>query len=563
MDRGRGDHLTLLSLRLDAWGREGALERAGEGDLHHADERVEVRRHGIVEWFVNGPRGLEHGFTVEKRPTGGGALVFELATEAARARLSGDAVLLDTTAGRKLRYGKLAAWDAKGRELDARFEAPAPNRVQLVIADAGAVYPLTIDPLLIAPDAQLEANQSDTVFGEDVSSAGDVNGDGYADVIVGASGYDAGQLDEGAAFIFLGSATGIADGDPSSAHAQLESDQIAAVFGRGVASAGDVNGDGYADVIVGASYYDAGQTNEGAAFVFLGSASGIGDRTAANAHARLESDQPESLFGRRVSPAGDVNGDGYADVIVGASHYDAGATDEGVALVFLGSASGIGNVHAADAHAQLESDQQGALFGGDVASAGDVNGDGHADLIVGAAHYDNGQTEGAAFVFRGSASGIGDRNPSNADAQLESNQETGLLGYSVASAGDVNGDGYADVIVGTAGSPAGVAFVFLGSASGIGDGNPATAHAKLEGDQNFALLGQCVAAAGEVNGDDYGDVILGAYGYDGGQTDEGAAFVFLGSASGLGDQVHRTPTRGSRRTTRARTSARACRQQAM
>ena len=80
-----------------------------------------------------------------------------------------------------------------------------------------------------------------------------MNGDGYADVIVGAPRYDAGQTDEGAAFVFLGSASGIASGNPATPHAQLESNQAGACFGVSVAGAGDVNGDGYADVIVGAA----------------------------------------------------------------------------------------------------------------------------------------------------------------------------------------------------------------------------------------------------------------------------------------------------------------------
>jgi hypothetical protein len=103
-----------------------------------------------------------------------------------------------------------------------------------------------------------------------VAGAGDVNGDGYADVIVGARFYDAGQNDEGAAFVFLGSASGIASGNPSTANAQLESDQLSAELGVSVAGPGDVDGDGFADVIVGSSLYDAGELDEGAAFVFYG-----------------------------------------------------------------------------------------------------------------------------------------------------------------------------------------------------------------------------------------------------------------------------------------------------
>jgi len=104
-----------------------------------------------------------------------------------------------------------------------------------------------------------------------------VNGDGYADVIVGAYLYDAGLNNQGAAFVFLGSASGIADGNPPwTAAARLKSDQVNAILGISVSGAGDVNGDGYADVIVGARHYDAGQNNEGAAFVFLGNGDGDG-----------------------------------------------------------------------------------------------------------------------------------------------------------------------------------------------------------------------------------------------------------------------------------------------
>jgi hypothetical protein len=106
-------------------------------------------------------------------------------------------------------------------------------------------------------------------MGNAVAGAGDVNGDGYADVIVGARLYDAGETDEGAAFVFPGRAEGIADGNPATAAAQLESDQAGANMGNAVAGAGDVNGDGCADVIVGARNYGSG-----IALVFLGNGEG-------------------------------------------------------------------------------------------------------------------------------------------------------------------------------------------------------------------------------------------------------------------------------------------------
>src|SRR5690606_32186420 len=119
----------------------------------------------------------------------------------------------------------------------------------------------------------------------------------------------------------------------------------------------------------------------------------------------------------------------------------------------------------------------------------------------------------AAFVFHGSATGVASGNPSTAKARLESNESNGQLGGSVASAGDVNGDGYADVIVGAdhygSGDP-GAAFVFHGSATGVASGNPATANARIDSLQSNANLGDSVASAGDVNGDGYADVIVGA-----------------------------------------------------
>jgi hypothetical protein len=541
-DRTAAGSPELLSLGLAGIGRGESLVPVEPGAVSSEGARVEIRRPGLVEWYANSPEGLEQGFAVVERPEGEGALVLELGVRGAQASLRGERVIFDTGPGRRLSYAKLVAVDAEGRALAARIAVPEASRVRLVVEDGGAVYPLEIDPLLTrTADAQLESDQASAYLGTSVAGAGDVNGDGYADVIVGASSYDAGEFNEGAAFVFLGSASGIADGDPVSAHAQLESDQAEAYLGRSVAGAGDVNGDGYSDVIVGAQSYDAGETNEGAAFVFLGSASGIADGDPGTADAQLESDQASAYLGTSVAGAGDVNGDGYADVIVGAHYYDAGQTDEGAAFVFLGSASGIADGDPVSAHAQLESDQASAYLGTSVGGAGHVNGDGYADVIVGARSYDAGETdEGAAFVFLGSASGIADGDPVSAHAQLESDQAEAYLGTSVGGAGDVDGDGYADVIVGAhyydAGqTDEGAAFVFLGSASGIADGDPATAAAVLDQNQAGSQMGKSVAGAGDLNGDGYADVIVGAPRYDSGETYEGAAFVFLGSASGVSD----------------------------
>ena len=260
-----------------------------------------------------------------------------------------------------------------------------------------------------------------------------VNGDGYADVIVGANFYDNGEASEGVAFIYYGSSSGINTASPI----MIESNQAYSEFGNAVAGAGDVNGDGYADVIVGALLYDNGETNEGVAHVYYGSPSGI----HLGIFTRIESNQIIANFGYSVASAGDVNGDGFADVIVGAYLYDNGESNEGAAFIFHGSSGGINTTPSS----LIESNQVSAFYGSSVASAGDVNGDGYADVIVGAYRYDNGQTdEGVSFVYHGSASGL----VTTAAALLECNQVSSYFGLTVASAGDVNGDGFSDVIIG-------------------------------------------------------------------------------------------------------------------
>jgi len=370
-----------------------------------------------------------------------------------------------------------------------------------------------------AADWMVESDQDSAQIGWSVGTAGDVNGDGYADAIVGVYGYDNGQTDEGEAYVYHGSAAGLS----SSIDWRAEGNQAYANFGYAVGTAGDVNGDGYADIVIGAPYYDNGEASEGMAFVYHGSPAGLSPTPGWTD----EGDQLDAVLGCAAGTAGDVNGDGFIDIVVGAPHYDNGETDEGIAFVYYGAPTGPGLTPDWSA----EGNQAGAYMGFSAGTAGDVNGDGYADVIIGELLYDNGQTdEGRTLVYHGSAVGL---SPSPSWT-AEGNVADGWFGYAVGTAGDVNGDGYSDVIVGASRYQngqvdEGAAFVYMGSESGL-DLAPSWTG---EGNQQGAMFGIALGTAGDVDGDGYSDIVVGAYQYDNGEIDEGRAYLYAGSPEGL------------------------------
>jgi len=430
-------------------------------------------------------------------------------------------------------YGYNAVWDLYDE-----------GKTYLILGDATTSWGMDFD--LANADASFIGESTSDCSGWSVSGAGDVNGDGYDDFLIGAPYYDViGQSDEGKTYLILGrqAADWGNDVNLANADASFIGENDSDWSGWSVAGAGDVNGDGYDDFLIGAPQHDAIEpSDEGKTYLILGrqAADWGNDVNLANAYASFTGENAGDWSGTSVAGAGDVNSDGYGDFLIGAPGNSEGGNSAGQTYLILGKASGWAKDSSlSGADASFIGENAYDASGRSVAGAGDVNGDGYNDFLIGAPEdSDYGDTVGQAYLILGNAtiSSWGkDFNVAGAHASFIGEDLYNEAGHQVAGAGDVNGDGYDDFLIGSpyhsnGGNFAGKTYLILGKGSGWGmHFNLSAADASFIGENAWDRSSWPVAGAGDVNGDGVDDFLIGSMFNGEGGTNAGQTYLILGT----------------------------------
>ena len=357
-------------------------------------------------------------------------------------------------------------------------------------------------------------------------AAGDLDGDDAADLVVASWKRDLGAAsDAGAVSVLYGPVTGhrVPDAAVVSVQGAASGDRLGSEL-----AVTDLDGDGFADLAIASQYHDGFVNNAGAVFLFSGPVTT--SRSAGEADALRYGEAASDNAGTALSDAGDLNGDGVGDLLVGAMHLDHGAaTDAGGVYVLLGPLTGTSSL--GDADARLLGEDPFDYAGVSAAGPGDVDGDGLDDVLVGAACHDLGVgNEGVAYLVLGPVSG--DQSLATAHARFEGEQHSDQAGQVLGRAGDLDDDGRADVLLssfrqGAGGVQAGAIWLLTGPLSGTVA--LAEQSGKLIGDAAGDRAGVSLSGGQDLDQDGLLDLVIGAPGSDRGGAESGAAAVVSGS----------------------------------
>ncbi len=399
-------------------------------------------------------------------------------------------------------------------------------------------------PFDLTPDASFLGTHAAERIGYAMSGGGDVNGDGYDDFLIGTFHNHTYGQDCGAVYLILGRPKYLnaMQTNLSQANARFTGEKRHEALGYGVANNGDVKGDGLADMLIGTPAGNPTNPSPGRVYVVFGRKAadwGYHAIPAFTANACLVGELKEARLGVSVAFVGDINGDGFDDFICGAPDNDGGAAGAGKVYFFLGKASGWNlNLEAlSEARATFVSSYKYAAFGFSVAGVGDVNQDGIPDFLIGA------PKEGVAYLIYGRRTtnwGKDFKVGTSADVIFTmEGYDRGSCGYSVASAGDINGDKIPDMIIAAPEAPAngaysGKTFVVLGRANGWGTQkvNLGNADASYIGENSFDRSGWSVSSAGDYNGDGKAEMLFGMFNEENKKKVSGKAYFVEGKNTG-------------------------------
>ena len=375
------------------------------------------------------------------------------------------------------------------------------------------------------------------LFGYSVAPAGDINKDGYDDMIIGAPGASADgyELFSGTVLVYLGSARGI----HSMPDKILMDDMASSSFGICVAGGGDINGDGYSDVIIGAPAYGYQQSQQefyGRAYIYYGSPAGLPDTPGSF----LSGEIVRRSFGYMLVNAGDINGDGFADIAVSEDGFDNQDYSTGIVKVYTGSDTGLVTTYSKKYTLPQVSTFTG--LGRKLAGGNDLNGDGYSDLVINQPFYNYvDQSPGGSvlvtvprfWICYGSPAGLA------TDPVIISQAPAGLTNETdISSAGDVNGDGYTDLALTgdhydtSKGRYSGRMIIYHGSATGLTESGFEYA------DTGRLSPGLKIAGAGDIDGDGFDDLLVGAPNYSAGAyQNRGRVYIWHGAADDSADPL--------------------------